>query len=127
EIPKVRADVSAIRAVDPHHNRPVTGHVTEAYARYSSVLDMIGTARAPLASAMSLGEYRNWLKERRHLARPGTLFWTWIQTEMPPEYCDLVYGHGYGSRFSTPVGPQPDQIRLMTYTSLAAGYRGVAF
>lgn len=126
-IPKARADVASIRAVDSYRNRPITAEVTEAYARYSDVLDMIGASRAPLGTTMNLGAYRRWLRTRRNLARPGTLFWTWIQTEMPEEYCNLVYGHGYGARFAAPVGPQPDQIRLLTYNSLAAGYRGIAF
>jgi hypothetical protein len=62
------------------------------------------------------------------LANPGVFFWTWVQTHLPDWYATLVYDRPPGSAgFTEPVGPQPEQVRLMTYVALSAGCQGVGF
>src|SRR5207248_377087 len=86
---------------------------------------------------------------------PGKLTWTWVQTHMPDWYMALAAsevtergGGGEGeknpirqtsvisptpspppspSSFDLPLGPQPEQLRLLTYISIAAGCRGLGF
>src|SRR5262249_9191202 len=42
-------------------------------------------------------------------------------------YTRLIYDQPGAAGFSEPIGPQPEQIRLLTYTALAAGCRGLGF
>src|SRR4051812_14912890 len=53
--------------------------------------------------------------------------WTWIQTHVPDLDAQLLYGQPAGAGFREPVGPQPEQIRLLTYSALATGAKGIAF
>lgn len=124
----VESTMLAVRRHDPRGRRPFTGDVAENVRGYSRQLDMLGTARFPLMTSMNLREYQRWITQRKALAVPGTFFWCWIQTHPPAEVVRLAYGHDLSERaFELPVGPQPEQIRLATYTSIAAGARGIVF
>jgi hypothetical protein len=115
----------AIHGADPQ--RPLGADVWDGFAPYSRSIDVVGTHRWPLMTTLELPLYRDWLEQRRLLARPGTYTWTWIQTHLPDWYSNLVYEHPASAGFQEPIGPQPEQIRLLTYTALAAGCRGLAF
>jgi hypothetical protein len=124
----VQATLAAIRQSDPRGRRPVASDVEEAVRDYSRKLDLIGTAKFPLTSSLELTDYRRWVSQRKALATPGTVFWSWIQTHPPAEFVRLAYGRGLEEGpFDLPVGPQPEQIKLATYASLAGGSRGLAF
>lgn len=118
---------SAVRTVDPM--RPLAVDVWDGFARYSRGLDqvMLGVHRWPLMTSLELPQYRDWLTQRRQLAQPGTYSWTWIQTHMPEWYSNLVYDKPSAVGFNEPIGPQPEQIRLLTYTALASGVHGLGF
>ena len=98
--------------------RPVSGDVTGHFWAYSRQLDMISVRRWPIGTAMGLRGYRDWLFTQRFLARPGSYFFTWVQAFA--KEIDTADGR-------IDAGPAPEQIRLMTYAALAAGYRGVGF
>src|SRR5204863_4192083 len=61
--------------------------------------------------------------------------WTWVQTHLPDWFTTLVYDRKSDAGgnpmtagdYTEPIGPQPEQIRLLTYTALAAGCRGIGF
>jgi hypothetical protein len=117
--------VRVIHGADPQ--RPVGGDVWDGLLRYSRELDLVGIHRWPLMTSLELPQYREWLDQRRRLARPGTFTWTWVQTHLPDWYTSLVYNQTPAEGFKDPVGPQPEQIRLLTYIALAAGSRGIGF
>src|SRR5690606_27204610 len=50
-----------------------------------------------------------------------------IQTHLQDTHADLLYHQSPLAEFRDPVGPQPEQIRLMAYTALSAGSRGLGF
>lgn len=114
-----------IHAADPQ--RPVGADVWDGFRPYSRSLDLVGAHRWPLMTAMELPYYGLWLTQRRQLARPGTFFWTWVQTHLPDWYTTLAYDRPASAGFEEPVGPQPEQIKLLTYVALASGCRGIAF
>lgn len=114
-----------LREYDPRRPRGVD--LWDGYSAYSEYLDVIGSHRWPLFTSLELDNYRQWLLQRRALTSPGKLMWTWIQTHMPEWYLALATGRPNPDRLDLPLGPQPEQIRLLTYLGLAAGYRGLGF
>jgi hypothetical protein len=125
QAPTVARAAAALHAADPL--RPLGGDVWDGSARYSRSLDLLGVHRWPLMTSLGLQEYRDWLNQQRLLARPGIFLWTWIQTHLPEWYTTLIYDRPNVSGFDEPVGPQGEQIRLLTYIALASGYRGLGF
>jgi hypothetical protein len=116
-----------IRSGDPYQGRPVAGDIWDGFKPYSRELDMVGIHRWPLLTGLELPQYREWLCQRVRLAVPGTYLWTWIQTHLPDWYTTLVYEQPSSQPFQEPIGPQPEQIRLLTYIAVSAGYKGLGF
>jgi len=114
-----------MRSIDP--GRPLTADVWDGLQAYSHSLQLIGLHRWPLMTTLELSKYHEWLVQRRDLANPGAFIWTWVQTHLPDWYTYLLYNQSGSAAFKEPVGPQPEQIRLLTYTALGAGCRGIAF
>jgi hypothetical protein len=125
QAPTVARAAAVVHAADPL--RPLGGDVWDGSPRYSRSLDLLGVHRWPLLTSFELSQYRDWLNQRRRLARPGIFLWTWIQTHLPDWYLALVYDRPATAGFDEPVGPQGEQIRLLTYIALAAGYKGLGF
>jgi hypothetical protein len=114
-----------VRSADP--GRPIGADVWDGFVPYSRSLDVLGVHRWMLMTTLELPAYREWLNQRRLLANPGTFLWTWVQTHLPDWYTNLVYDRPGAAGFDEPIGPQPEQIRLLTYLALAAGCRGLGF
>jgi hypothetical protein len=122
---RVQRTAQLVRSSDP--GRPIGGDVWDGFVPYSRNLDLVGAHRWPLMTTLELPRYRDWLNQRRLLANPGTFMWTWIQTHLPDWYTAQVYEQSAADGFKEPIGPQPEQIRLLTYTALASGCKGVGF
>jgi hypothetical protein len=124
---KVSRTAGAFRKADPM--RPLVADVWDGYLSYTRGLEplMLGVHRWPLMTSLDLGGYKDWLVGRRRLAAPETFSWTWIQTHLPDWYSNLVYGQTGAQGYGEPVGPQAEQIRLMTYLAVGSGYRGVGY
>lgn len=123
-VPIARA-ANLVKGADP--GRPLGADVWDGLLPYSRSLNLLGVHRWPLMSTLELTGYREWLDMRRRLAQPGTFMWTWIQTHMPDTYTQILYDRPGNDGFNEPVGPQAEQIRLLAYTALAAGYKGLGF
>jgi hypothetical protein len=121
----VSQGVRLVHAADPQ--RPVGADAWDGLQPYSLSLDLLGVHRWPLMTGLELPEYRRWLNQRRLLARAGVFLWTWVQTHLPDWYTSLVYDRPAIAAFDEPIGPQPEQIRLLTYLALSAGCRGLGF
>ena len=117
---------SSFRTTDPQ--RPVIGDIWDGYRGYARGIDgfLVGTHRWPLMTSLELPAYRNWLMARRRLSDPAYT-WTWIQTHVPDWFVNQARLAKDGDKFTEPIGPHPEQIRLLTYCALGAGYRGLAF
>jgi hypothetical protein len=114
-----------MKNIDP--GRPLGADVWDGLLPYSRSLQLLGIHRWPLMTTLELPRYREWLNQRRSLANPGVFLWTWIQTHLPDWYTYILYNQSGSVAFKEPVGPQPEQIRLLTYTALGAGCRGLAY
>ena len=119
--------VQAIRSNDVITGRPVAAGVWDGLQPYSRRLDMLGMHRWPLFTGLELTDYREWLVQRGHLAEQGVYRFTWVQTHLPEWYLRLVYDQPFKQEFTDPNGPQPEQIRLLTYLALSAGCRGLGY
>ena len=114
-----------IRQADP--GRPITADVWDGLMPYSRTLNLIEVHRWPLMTTLEMPRYREWLEQRRKLANPGVFTWTWIQTHMPDWFTNVLYERSSAAAFNEPIGPQPEHIRLLTYTALASGCKGLGF
>jgi hypothetical protein len=117
----------SFHATDP--GRPVAVDVWDGFGRYSRSIEqvMLGMHRWPLYTGMDLTQYRDWLMLRRQYASPGTYTWTWVQTHLPDWYVKTAYRQDPNQHFQEPVGPTPEQIRLMTYVAIGSGMRGIGY
>jgi hypothetical protein len=119
---------SLIRSSDAQH--PIGLDVRDGFQelRAGTANVMVGMHRWPLMTSLELGQYRDWLTQRRNLAQSGSFSWTWVQTHLPDWFTTLVYDRpGAGAAFKEPIGPQPEQIRLLTYIAVGSGCRGLGF
>jgi hypothetical protein len=125
QVEKVARTASLLREADAQ--RPIGADVWDGLWPYSRNVDLISVHRDPLLTSLELTKYRDWLGQRKALARPGTFTWTWVQTHLPEWYTRLVHDRSPAATFDEPIGPLPEQIRLLTYISIAQGCRGVGF
>ncbi len=91
---------------------------------YSRHVDVLTLGRAPLGTSIELHDYLSWLRERPRLARPGTTFWTTVETHVAAAAAEQV---ALFSGRAEPIAADSESIRLLTYTALAAGARGIEF
>ncbi len=125
DYPRVVRTVEAVRAADPR--RPVSADVWDGFNKYSIPIQLVGTHRDPLTTSLELDQYSRWLTQRKILSSGSKFQWTWIQTHLPEWQTKLLYGKTYADGFTEPIGPQPEQIRLLTYLALASGNKGIGF
>ena len=120
----VRA-AEVVRSYDPR--RPRSIDLWDGYGAYSKYVNAIGAHRWPLFSSLELTAYKDWLEQRRALISPGKMMWTWIQTHLPEWYVTQLCGRPDPAEFAEPVGPHPEQIRILTYLAIASGCRGLGY
>ncbi|QJW97005.1 hypothetical protein [Frigoriglobus tundricola] len=114
-----------IREFDPQ--RPTGADVWDGFQGYSAFLDVVGAHRWPLFTSLELVRYRDWLSQRNALVSNRAVFWTWVQNHLPAWYLTTVLGQKEGDAFADPIGPHPEQVRLLAYIGVACGCRGLGF
>jgi len=125
ELETVKRRASQVRAADRRAGRPLVCRPRSNLREYSRCVDVLVVGRSPLGTSLELSAYGTWLRERPRLARAGTCLWTTVQTQLDPRIARQWSGLGL-----TGAGPAPascEQIRLLTYTAVAAGARGLLF
>jgi hypothetical protein len=122
---RVSRTVEAIRTADP--NRPIGADVWDGYGRFSIPIQLVGTHRDPLLTSLDLDKYGQWLNQRKNLAAGTRFFWTWIQTHIPDWQFRLMYDRPSPDGCPDPVGPHPEQIRLLTYLAIANQCNALGF
>jgi len=125
QCPLVARSAAQITAADRQH--ALGADAWDGLARYSNSVNLLSIHRWPLMTTMKLTQYKDWLETRSRLANPGTFLWTWIQTHTPDWYTQLLYDKPSSAGFTEPIGPQPEQVRLLTYLAVGSGFRGLGF
>jgi hypothetical protein len=122
---QVERTADLIRRLDPNH--PRGADLWDGFQAYSGYLDVIGAHRWPLFTSLSFSKYRDWLAQRKVLTADRATFWTWVQNHLPDWYVTDVLGQHPADPFTDPIGPHPEQVRVMAHIALATGCRGLGF
>ncbi len=132
ELARVREAIGAIRGMDENLSHLATATIDGELAQYARAplgFDLIGIRPRLWSSARNFLESYEYLLQRRLLtvrSNLGSLFWAWIPASAPPEVVRNIWGDDTPPSWGVPP-VQPEQLRLMTYLALAAGYRGLAY
>lgn len=122
---RVKQAAEVIASYDP--GRPRAIDLWDGFPVFTRHAEAMGTHRWPLFTSLEMSAYKTWLVQRQTLYPLGKLNWTWVQTHLPDWFVTLLAGRPDVESFDDPVGPHPEQIRILTYLSLAAGCRGLGF
>ncbi len=132
ELANFREAIAAVRSLDDD-----VSHLTLAtvegelglFARAPTGLDMVAIEPRFWGGVQDLLECYRYMIQRRSLtvrSNLGLLFWGSIPASTPPEVTRNIWGDDTPPSWGTPP-VQPAQLRQMTYLTLAAGYRGLAY
>jgi len=125
ELETVKRRASRVRAADRRTGRPLVCRPRSNLREYSRCVDVLVVGRSPLGTSLELSAYGTWLRQRPRLARAGTCLWTTVQTQLDPRI--VRQWSGLGLAGTAPAPASSEQIRLLTYTAVAAGARGLLF
>jgi hypothetical protein len=125
DVARVRRAADLVKQFDP--KRPRGADLWDGYGAYANYLDVVGTHRWPLFTSLSMTGYRDWLRQRKALTGSDKMMISWVQTHLPDWYVSAVGLSPDATSFDAPIGPHPEQLRMLTYLSIAAGCRGVGF
>ena len=78
------AEIRQLRLADARGHRPILCGPDAELRPYSRQVDLLELSRLPLGTGFELSDYSQWLQSRGGLARPGTPFWTRVQTQLWP-------------------------------------------
>ncbi|MEX2285700.1 MAG: hypothetical protein WD648_01345 [Planctomycetaceae bacterium] len=109
------------QSADPMQ-RPIMADVAAEERIFSRHVPMLGASRHIVNTTLDFKQYREWLIQKQRLARPGSYFWTWIQTE--PSSANSRWREAAGR---VPIVIEPEQIRLQVYAAFCAGSRGIGY
>jgi len=117
-----RAD--EVRLAD-RQKRPLICQPRDDLRSYSRHTDLLLIDRRPLGTSLELADFGNWLCRQPRLARPGTPIWTTIQTQPRAALGEQLAA--LGPDRPSPLAIPEEQIRLLVYTAVASGARGLVF
>ncbi len=132
ELEQTRRRVLAIRRSSNVRSHLSFGTVIDQlpqYALYGRNLDLIGIELSSFGGSLEpLDFYRDLRHARQSTAtkNPNALFWAWIPAGASSIIRQSVWGEDVPPGWGWPT-VQPDQIRMLTYAALMAGYRGVGY
>jgi hypothetical protein len=114
-----------VQLADRQGGRPLICRPESELRAYSHPVDLLLIGRSPIGTSLELNDYGTWVRERPRLARPGTPIWTTVQTQPAPSLVQQWQVLGRGA--TAPTTMAAEQIRLMVYTAVTAGSRGLLF
>jgi hypothetical protein len=123
--PMVRQWAEQVRIADRQTARPLICRPESELRGFSRIVDLLVIGRSPLCTSLELTDYGTWVRERPRLARPGTPIWTTVQTQPPSTL--LAQWQVFGRGEPVPSTLSSEQIRLMVYTAIVSGSRGLLF
>jgi len=114
-----------IHVADRRVNRPLVCRPRTDLRGFSRPASVLLIDRRPLGTSLELDKYATWVRQQPLLASLGTPIWTTVQTQpneaLRQQLTTLEPG------YAPPLAVSPDQIRLLAYTAVASGSRGLVF
>jgi hypothetical protein len=117
-----RAD--RVRLADSRFSRPLICAPSNNLRSYSRQTNLLLIDRRPLGTNLEMPHYGEWVNRQPLMALPGTPIWTTVQTQA---------GEGLRRQLAA-LSPAPpptamgyEQIRLLVYTAISSGSRGLLF
>lgn len=132
DLEAVRRTVTKMRGLPSGVSRLTTGSVADDLRLFASPptsLDMLGVRPSPWGGMHSFMDTYYFLRQRRDLTvrnNPAALYWATLPATPPREVPRAVWGQDAPPPWGAPA-VQAEQVRLMTYEALSAGYRGLAY
>lgn len=125
DLDTTRRLADAVRRADPIAARPILCNVRAEHLRFSRYVDLLLIGRDTLHTSFDLREYGPWLYEQRELARPLTPVWAAMQTDVHPNLA--AQWERMGVPDADQIGVEFEQMKLLAYTLIASGARGLCF
>jgi hypothetical protein len=132
ELEHTRELITRIRRGRERDSRLTIGTVSDQYPQYALFgrnLDVIAVEPPGIGAQYEpLEIYRSLIYKRQLAAtkNPNALFWAWVPTSSPADLRRAVWGDDVPPAWGWPAA-QPEQIRMLAYAALSAGYRGLGF
>jgi len=125
ELEATRRWAEQVHTADRRNPRPLICRSTSNLRSFSRLADLLLIDRRPLGTSLDLVDYGEWVCKQPRLALPGTSVWTTVQTQ-PTESLRQQLGM-LEPNGAPPTCVSPEQIRLLAYTAIASGSRGLLF
>ena len=120
-----RQRAERVRLADARYSRPLICAPINNLRSYSRYINLLLIDRRPLGTSLEMPNYGNWVRRQPLLALPGTPVWTTVQTQagegLRRQFAALTPGQ------APPTVVGPEQIRLVVYTAISSGSRGLLF
>jgi len=120
-----RQRAEQVRLADSRFSRPLICAPINNLRSYSRHINLLLIDRRPLGTSLEMSDYGIWVRRQPLLALPGTPVWTTVQSQA---------GEGLRRQFATlnpgpspPTVVGPEQVRLLVYTAISSGSRGLLF
>lgn len=125
EVESTRQWAEQVKSADRRVKRPLVCRPRSELRAYSRAADVLLIDRRPLGTSLQMTDYAMWVRRQPLLASPGTPVWTTVQTQPNEALRRQLLVLEPGS--APPLVVPPEQIRLLAYTAVASGSRGVLF
>lgn len=125
ELEATAAWAEDVRGADRRAGRPLVCQAQTNLREYSRQVDLLLADRRPIGSTLELADYADWLAAQPRLARPGTPFWTTVQTQ--PSRALREQCAALGPAEGIPNVLPAEQVRLLAHLAIAAGSRALVF
>jgi hypothetical protein len=114
-----------VSLADSRLSRPLICAPINNLRSYSRFINLLLIDRRPLGTSLEMPNYGNWVSRQPLLALPGTPIWSTVQTQAGEGLRRQFAAFTPGQAPPTVVGPE--QIRLLVYTAITSGSRGLLF
>ena len=119
-----RQRAERVRLADSRVSRPLIAAPANNLRSFSRHINLLLIDRRPLGTSLEMPCYGAWVNRQPLMALPGTPMWTTVQTQT---------GEGVRRQLAALAPAQPpvamgaEQIRLLVYTAISSGSRGLLF
>jgi hypothetical protein len=125
ELDAARELARNLRMADSAAARPMLVNAFAPLSAYSRTASMLLLEPPPLGGSFEMADYAQWFADRPKLARPGTPIVAMLPSQLAPAVTAQL--NMLRARGTPPPVLDYEQLRLLTFTAVAAGVRGVCF